>query len=651
MKIKETRKSETKFKVKVRISVSIYLVDIISGLNFKNCVRNYFGKYDQLSILRRLVQVSRAYWQYLTSAFVALLVAGVISIWPSYALKLIIDTLASGDFSKPLINLSLVPQQLINYGVPAYSLEINPAIASNVVPLILLVLYVSDGLLKSVHFFNTRFFGVLISNELRQKAHTKLLNLSLNQVRKRNTGDLISCLTGDLTLVQTLLAEVLTASVNDVATALTLAFWLLIIDWKLSLVGLIVIPLFFFLISKVTNKLRKLANEGQKMAALISGFISESVQGIDLVHLFGIEKQRIHSFDEVSKKFIQVWKKQLKTDASIMPFSGILSAIGIGSVVWLGVQRIYTGNVSMGDFGSYLVATILLYQPLKRLTRVNSQINLIVGTCQRVFELIDSEPEIQSTSSHPLSELQISSPLKIQFENVSFHYLESLPVLKNLNLTIEEGEQVAIVGPSGSGKSSLIRMIPRLYDVTDGELKVKNLNIKDWNLDELRRQISFVTQDPFLFSGSIRENLLVVNPSATEKDLEKALELAKADFLHLVEGGLEGQLGERGLNLSGGQRQRLSIARAILKDSPMMILDEPTSSLDQYSEDLIRQSISELMKKRTILLVTHKLNIIKAFPRIICMKEGTIIEEGNYQQLMNNQSVFFQMTQSEQTSI
>ncbi|MDX1921106.1 MAG: ABC transporter ATP-binding protein [Candidatus Caenarcaniphilales bacterium] len=608
-----------------------------------------------MRILARLIQISKTYWSYLISGFIALLVAGVISIWPSYALKLIIDALASGNLTKTVINLSLVPQQLINYGVPAYSLQVNPAVASNVVPLILLVLYMSDGFLKSMHFFNTRFFGVLVSNELREKAHKKLLSLSLNQVRQRNTGDLISCMTADLTLVQTLLADVLTTSVNDLATAFVLGFWLLLIDWKLSLVGLVIIPLFFFLISKVAKRLRKLANEGQKMAAVISGFISESVQGIDLIHLFNIENLRNQRFEEASKEFIKVWKKQLRTDASVMPFTGIVSAIGIGSVVWLGVQRVYTGDVSMGDFGSYLVATILLYQPIKRLSRINSQINSIIGTCQRVFELIDAETEIQSNSA---SETHTTNPdnlalktkkLTVEFEDVKFHYSENLPVLNGLNLRIEEGEQVAIVGPSGSGKSSLIRMIPRLYDVTDGRIKVRGINIQDWNLDELRRQISFVTQDPFLFSGTLKDNLQIVNPSASEEDLQRALKLAKVDFLHLVDGGLDAWIGERGLNLSGGQRQRLSIARAILKDSPMMILDEPTSSLDQHSEELIRQSISELMSKRTIVLVTHKLNIIKAFPRIICMNQGKIVEEGNFRELMNKQGVFYNMATSERS--
>ncbi len=576
--------------------------------------------------------------------FIAMLLSGFISVWPSYILKIVIDIVASGKLLDSQLSLDLIPKQLINYGVHPISISIRPREITYWIPVIFIGIFLLDGVLRFTQIFNTRFFGVLVSNELREKGHEKILGLDLSQIRGRNSGDLISCLTNDLNLVQSLTAEALTALVNDSARAIALSIWLLMIDWKLSLVGVLIIPIFFLAVSKLSKKLRKFANQGQQATAKLSSFISETVQGIDLVHLFNIKEKRHEKFKEKSGEFVNVWKKQLLTDASISPFIGVVSSVGIGLVMWIGLNRIFSGEVSIGDFSSYLVATLLLYQPLKRLFRVNAQINQIIGTCQRLFDLIDTQTKIKSDFNINFNTGK--SKFSIDFNNVSFSYSNKLPVLQNINLKISEGEQISIVGSSGSGKSSLLCLIPRLYDVTDGELIIKDGNVKKWDLRELRKSVSFVTQDPFLFSGSIKDNLLLVKPDASEVEINKALELAKVDFLNSVEGGLNGQIGERGLNLSGGQRQRISIARAFLKDSPILILDEPTSALDQQSEELIRQSIQELVRNRTVVTVTHKLSSIKDCPRIICMNQGKIVEDGSHGELIDKQGQYYQLVES-----
>jgi ABC-type multidrug transport system fused ATPase/permease subunit len=318
-----------------------------------------------------------------------------------------------------------------------------------------------------------------------------------------------------------------------------------------------------------------------------------------------------------------------------------------------------------------MVATVLLYQPIKRLFRVNAQINQMAGTCQRVFDLLDNydtdsilyeQPivdQIDTTENpSPTSLVLPPSPIErgsqgnetplsssrdsqnlfqnlnkinIEFKDVSFSYFaqdnvrENENVLKNINLQINDGDQIALIGSSGSGKSTLIKLIPRLYEVNSGEILLNGQNIKQISLQTLRELIAFVPQDPFLFSGSLRENLLIAKPNATDQELQKSLSLAKVDFLDLIPGGLDGQISERGQSLSGGQRQRLGIARAFLKNSPLLILDEPTSSLDKQSEDLINQSLQELMKNKTVILVTHKTDSIKHFSRIIEMSNGIII--------------------------
>lgn len=570
-----------------------------------------------------------------------MLFAGLVSVWPSYALKLIVDILATGQLMQSAISVDLIPKQLLNYGFDPIHLIIKPRELVNWIPLILLGVFAMDGALRFVHFLNTYYFGALVASELREQAHERLTRLDLARIRSRNSGDFVSCLTNDLNLIQSLLADSITALINDSACALALGIWLLIINWKLSLIGLVILPVFFFLVSKVSKKIRQRSSQGQESTAEIASFVSETVQGADLLHLFNVQALQQNKFKKINNNYLELSKKFIKAFASLSPIMSMFSAIGIGSILWIGLRSIFDGSVSVGDFSSYVIATILLYQPVKRLFKVGAQINQIIGTCKRVFELIDQETQIQDNP--PGRTGKLSSDLNIEFANVDFYYSESQPVLQKVNLKIEEGDQIAIVGSSGSGKSTLIALIPRLYDVIGGELKVKGANVKIWNFAELRSLVSYVPQDPFLFSGSLRENLLMVRANATTKELEKALELAKVDFLNLIDGGLDGQVGERGFNLSGGQRQRISIARAFLKDSPLLILDEPTSSLDHQSEELIKQSIGDLMKNRTVILVTHKLNTIKEFGRIICMNEGKIIEEGNHNTLMKSESRYKQL--------
>ncbi|HEY9885789.1 MAG TPA: ABC transporter ATP-binding protein [Vampirovibrionales bacterium] len=594
-------------------------------------------KNKKTSIFRQILWIGRKHYGYLFVGFLAMLVSGFISIWPSYFLKLLVDIVASGDLLTSSVELKFLPKQLINYGIPNFSLTVNPKELIHWIPLTLILVFSFEGFLRFLQVFNTRFFGVLVANELRILGHKSILKLSLLNIRKRNTGDLTSCLTNDLNLVQSLLSETLGALINDSARALALSIWLLVVDWKLSLIGVLIIPPFFLLVSKYSKKLRNLANQGQEANATLASFISETVQGIDLLQLFNFQAQRKELFLEKSNYFVRIWKKQLKTDALINPLISLFSAAGIGGVFWVALNLILSEEMSVGDCTSYLVATLLLFQPLRRLFRVSTQINQISGTCERIFKLINGDNQLTSATNNieleedSLADESIAKAftqgLPVEFKNVSFSYNDSSPiVLKKLNLKIKEGEKVALVGTSGGGKSSLIALIPRLYEISEGQLFVGNKNVLEYSLPDLRSLISYVTQDPFLFSGTLKDNLLIAKPNATEEELNNALKLAKVDFLNKIENGINGIVGERGANLSGGQRQRISVARAFLKNSPLLILDEPTSSLDSESAKLINQSIKDLMQGRTVIMVTHKLDSLDDFDRILSVKDGQVSE-------------------------
>ena len=293
--------------------------------------------------------------------------------------------------------------------------------------------------------------------------------------------------------------------------------------------------------------------------------------------------------------------------------------MGVSAIICFGLSQVFKGKQSIGDFSSSIIAVLLLYQPLKRLSRVQSQINQIAGTAGRVFDLLAQKTDIQiPIKIQPICSAQ---NLKLQFKEACFYYEKnSKPALQNLNLQIEEGEKIGIIGPSGSGKSTISKLIPRLYDLTSGSLQIKGVDVRNWDLFKLRSLISFVPQETFLFSGSLRDNLLLAKPNASETDLSAALNLAEIDFIH----SLDELVWERGLNFSGGQRQRIGIARAFLRNSPLLILDEPTSSLDSHTEELITNNLQILCQNRTVILITHKLVNLQNFERIIHLEDGVI---------------------------
>ncbi|MDX1917934.1 MAG: ABC transporter ATP-binding protein [Candidatus Caenarcaniphilales bacterium] len=601
---------------------------------------------------QKIVQIGRKYWFRLLLGISAMLLTGVVAVWPTWALKLVTDALAEGALSKAVLELQVIPQQLIDYGLSPWYLKLEPKKFLGVLPWFLLIGFVLDGFLRYINSYETRFYSVLVANDLREQAHEKITQLSYAQLKDRRSGDLVSVLTSDLTLLQSLLAEVLTCLIRDSALVLGLAVWLLAINWKLSLLGALILPPFIWLINKLFRRLRRLANRGQIVTGELSAYISESAQGADLIRLFNLQKQRHQAFIDRSKEFIKIWQKQLVVDAAINPILGVLSAIGIGFIgLSFGLNLVYEKIMTIGDFISYIIALILLYQPLKRLLRVNGQINQISGTCERVFALIDAQSD--QSNSELESELEGAAIIRkggaeplLEFRSVDFHYDLTQPVLEDISLRIYRGERVALVGQSGGGKSTLSKLIPRLYEVTEGQILLQGKDIRDWDLRGLRDQISYIPQDSFLFSGTLRENLLLVKPDARLEEIEMALQRAKVDFLELLPLGLDSLVGERGSNLSGGQRQRIAIARAFLKDSPILILDEPTSSLDQKTEEMIKDSLFALMKDRTVLLVTHKLNLIRDFDRIVLIKEGRILEQGTHSELSKMKGNYLELVEA-----
>ena len=323
----------------------------------------------------------------------------------------------------------------------------------------------------------------------------------------------------------------------------------------------------------------------------------------------------------------------IKRSAWMSPLMYLIASVGIATVLGYGTYLINSGQMTAGSFASFVTSLLLLYKPVKTLGNTLTNIQNLFVAMGRVFELFDLEPEIKDCARP--KELN-GLCCNIRFENVTFEYLPDTPVLKNLNLTVQKNETLAVVGNSGGGKSTLVNLIPRFYDIKSGSIRIDSTDIRDFSLKSLRRNISMVFQDNFLFSGTIRENIMMGNPEATERELTKAIQSAHLqDMLQELPDGLDTVIGEKGLTLSGGQRQRVAIARAMLRNAPIVILDEATSALDNESEAIVQKAMDNLMQDRTVFIIAHRLSTIKNADRIAVINEGELVELGNHEELMN----------------
>jgi len=595
-----------------------------------------------LSETRKLLAVSKKFSLHLIIAISALFMAGVISIWPAYAFKLVADILASGQSLKGEVTIDLIPQQLINYGIHPWSLKIEPLSLLDWIPFVLLALLSFDGALRFLNLFHSRYFGVLVTNELRQRVYCRVLRFSVGELRKYNSADIASRIITDLSHLQNLLAEIMVVWLRDSNRLIIFVVWLLVLNWKLTIIGGIVLPIAFWGISRLFKRLRRLASRGQEISGQLSGLVTESAIGLEIIHLFANYRSRQRNFFQLGREYLNAWRKQLLLEASVGFLMGIVSAVGVGFIVIeFGLKEVLNDNMTTGDFASYVICSLRLYQPVKRLMRVNAQLNQMLGHCQRIFALAEVKTELYQENFAIRPRKRDFQELVL--ENVHFSYESSAQeVLSGINLDIRRGEKIALVGASGGGKSTLIKLLPKLYKVSSGRILLNGKNINDWNLLELRDQMSLVTQDCFLFAGSLRDNLLVAKSDANSTQMEEALERAGVDFL-----GLDDQINELANNLSGGQKQRIAIARAFLRDSPLLILDEPTSSLDRQTEEAIKDSLRQLMQKRTVILVTHRLDLIEDFGRIICFQAGQIVEEGTHQELLAKASHYARLFKGE----
>jgi subfamily B ATP-binding cassette protein MsbA len=505
-------------------------------------------------------------------------------------------------------------------------------------PVIVILIYFIKGICNYTQTILMSFIGQRVVADLRNKLYKQIQMQSLSFFTKNPTGLLMSRITNDVGSIQGAVSEALTSLLKDTFTILCLMFVVLYRDWQLGIIAMFVFPLTAYPIAKFGKKMRSIATRTQVTMGSLTTLLQETISGTRIVKAFSMEEYENQRFARENEHLFKLALKSVSVSAVSSPFMEFLGGLGIATIIFYGGYQVIKGISTPGTFFSFLTALFMLYDPVRKLTSVNNTIQQGIAGAKRVFGIIDIVPDIRNNEN--ATDLpKISTGIDIQ--NVTFAY-EETPVLKNINLSIKAGEVVAFVGMSGGGKTTLVNLIPRFYDVTEGRILIDGRDIREVTIESLRGQIAIVTQQTILFNDTVKNNIAYGNIEETEENIIQAAKAANAhDFIMNLPDGYDTVIGEQGAKLSGGERQRISIARALLKDAPILILDEATSSLDTEAEIEVQDALENLMKGRTTLIIAHRLSTIRNAHRIIVLANGEIMEEGTHESLMEKRREYF----------
>ncbi len=499
-----------------------------------------------------------------------------------------------------------------------------------IIPFAVILLYLCKGIFEYLQAYLMGFVGQKVVNDIRNLVFDSLQRQPLSFFDKVPTGANISRVVNDVNQVQTAITDSFTAVMKDAFSIFALIFVVFYRDWKLATVALVILPFSAYPIVSFGKKLRKISVNTQRTVARLTSFLHETITGQRIVKAFSMEEYENQRFKVENDNLFKINLKRYKIRALSHPVMEVLGGIAIGVVIWYGGRQIIAGHSTPGNFFSFTAALLMLYEPIKRLNKENHSIQQGLGASQRVFELIDREPEIiEKKDAVHLHRVQGI----IEFKDVFFKYEDKM-ILKNVNLKINRNEVIAIVGQSGVGKTTLVNLIPRFYDIASGLIKIDDVDIRDVTLNSLRDNIALVTQDVILFNDTIKNNIAY----GVEVDMAKIEEAARTAYAHefitKLSKSYDTVVGEKGARLSGGQKQRIAIARALHKNAPILILDEATSSLDTVSELEVQKALENLMKGRTTIIIAHRLSTVMNADRIIVIDGGTIVQEGAHARLI-----------------
>jgi subfamily B ATP-binding cassette protein MsbA len=511
-----------------------------------------------------------------------------------------------------------------------------------IIPLVVVLIYLLRGLGMYGQDYLMNYVGENVIKDLRNDLYNRIQDLPIAFFHKEQTGVLMSRITNDVNIIKAMVSTAVTGSLKDSFTILGLTFVIFYRDWKMALFAFVVLPIAFFPVVEFGRRVRRISTGCQEAMADLNSFLHETLAGNKIVKAFGMESYEKKRFFNKTLDLFKLEMKAVIARSLSSPIMEFLGGLGIAFIIWYGGYKVITGSSTAGTFFSFMAAVLMLYDPVKKLSGLNNAVQQGLAAADRVFDIMEMESDIKERKD-PVTIKR--GPHRVTFENVFFKY-DDVMVLKDINLDVKDGEVLALVGMSGGGKTSLVNLIPRFYDVARGAIRIDGIDIRDVSISSLRDQMGIVTQEPILFNDSILNNIAYGNRNATDKEIIKAAEAAYAyDFIQNFPNKFDTNIGELGGRLSGGEKQRICIARALLKDAPILILDEATSSLDAEAEMLVQKALENLMKGRTTFVIAHRLSTIDYADRIVVIVNGRVEEEGKQEELISMKGEFFKLYQ------
>lgn len=510
-------------------------------------------------------------------------------------------------------------------------------------PIAIILISVIKGIASYFQSVLMNFIGFRIVADVQSEMFASIIKFDLSYFSENNSGTLISRFIADVGSLTRGVHSVITNIIKDILTIFFLILVMFYHDWKLALMAFVVFPISVLPIVKIGKRIRKISTQTQVGFGELTSKLTEVFTGIKTIKSFNAQEFEKERLDSSIENIFKLTFKSNKISAIARPLMETLGGLAVASVIWVGGSQVINGETTPGTFFSFITALLMAYQPVKSLAGLNTTLQAAMASAERIFSIIDLTPSIINKPKISFEKVNKLQKKFIEFNNISFKYLNSKnDILKNCSLKIPYGKKVALVGHSGAGKTSLLNLIPRFYEPYKGNISLNNFNIKDIDLNDLRKILSIVSQDVVLFDGSIRYNILYgCDSNVTENMILEACKNSGCqEFLSKLQEGIETNIGENGVKLSGGQRQRIAIARAFLKDAPFLLLDEATSALDSISEEKIQKAIRKLMIGRTSLVIAHRLSTIKDADLIVVIDNGKISDKGSHEKLLSSSSLY-----------
>jgi len=501
------------------------------------------------------------------------------------------------------------------------------------VPLAVLAVGILQGTFRFFEAYNIRYVGAAAIRDLRNELFCHLQKQPLLYYQGQSSGILIGRLINDVAIIEVAISQAFQSLISRTITLLSLVTVLLMQSWSLTLIAVSILSLIVVPVSIFGKKIRKSSRGGQQAIGDLVSVLSESIQGAKIVQSFNLENFQIARFNRTNQTFFFNAVKAIKSEAILSPILAMIGSIGIAAVIWVAGTMVVKHTMTLGSLTSFVISLLLLYSPIKNIGRINGIVQPALAAASRVFEVLDREPDLKDCEKP----IELTPGVhRIKFDHVYFQYPSNeTMVLRDITLDVEPGKMIALVGQSGSGKSTMANLVPRFFDVTAGAIYIDGINIKELTLETLRNQIAVVTQDNFLFNTTVAENIRLGNLKATQEEVENSAKQAFChDFIMELPEKYDTMIGERGVRLSGGQQQRLAIARAFLKDAPLIIMDEATSALDNESEAMVQKALNKLMEGRTVVVIAHRLSTVRHADQIYVLDHGQILETGTHNELI-----------------